>query len=260
MKPGIYPNISFEEYLLAKQINSSSLKIINSKTPAHYFESLNSERKENGALRFGTALHCKILEPDSFDSLYIAMGEINRTTKAGKSAYAELEETGKTILTDIELETIIGISKSIEKVPGLSGILTYGIKELSVFTEDRKCRLDCYNGKFIFDLKTCIDASPHGFSKQIYNYGYHIQAAWYLDTCALAGLDVNAFILIAIEKTAPYAVGIYQIGEESLKLGRYQYQKALEKFKECEVSGKWPGYSQNIETINVPNWALSQDI
>jgi hypothetical protein len=50
-------------------------------------------------MKLGTATHCAILEPERFNSEYVAMPEgIDRRTTAGKQAYADLLASGAEIL------------------------------------------------------------------------------------------------------------------------------------------------------------------
>ena len=54
------------------------------------------------ALDMGTALHCKLLEPEEFSKRFILAPEFNRRTTAGKEAEAaflkDCEHTGKTVM------------------------------------------------------------------------------------------------------------------------------------------------------------------
>jgi hypothetical protein len=260
MKPGIYQNLPFAEYLAAEQINASALKLIGSRTPAHYFASLSKPKEESQAMKIGSAIHCAVLEPGFFEERYIILPDgVDGRTKEGKSIISKAKQSGKVILSKSDAELCSYVALSVSSNAGIKKALKSGDSELSVFTNDRKCRLDHYTQSWIFDLKTCNDASPKEFAKQIYNFGYHIQAAWYLDTCKMAGLDTDGFIFIAVEKEPPYAIGLYELGSDSLEAGRSAYQSALDKLERSKISGEWPGYSEYLETIELPYWALNQD-
>jgi len=260
MKSGIYHNLPFAEYLDSEQINASDLKLINSRTPAHYLASLSKPKEENQAMKIGSAIHCAVLEPDFFDERHIILPDgVDGRTKEGKTIISEAKQSGKVILSKSDYDLCHAVSASVMSHKDLNHSLKSGDSELSVFTNDRKCRLDNYNFGYIFDLKTCNDASPNGFSRQIYNFGYHIQAAWYLDTCKMAGLATDGFIFIAVEKEPPYAIGLYELGTDSLEAGRSAYQSALDKLERAKSTGEWPGYSEYLQTIELPYWALKQE-
>jgi exodeoxyribonuclease VIII len=260
MKPGIYDNLPFAEYLAAKQINASALKLIASRAPAHYLASLSKPKEETQAMKIGSAIHCAVLEPNFFDERHIIIPDgVDGRTKEGKSIISEAKQSGKVILTKSEFDSCNEVAAAVSSNKGIGNALKKGDSELSIFTDDRKCRLDHYNSGNIFDLKTCNDASPKGFSRQIHNFGYHIQAAWYMDTCKMAGLEADGFIFIAVEKELPYAIGLYELGADSLQAGRSAYKLALEKLERAKSTGDWPGYSEYLETIELPYWALNME-
>jgi exodeoxyribonuclease VIII len=260
MKPGIYHNLPFAEYLSSEQINASALKLIASRTPAHYYASLSNPKEESHAMKIGSAIHCSVLEPDFFEERHVILPDgVDGRTKEGKYIMSEAKKSGKVILSKSDAELCIDVALAVSSKAGIKKYIKSGDSELSVFTKDRKCRLDHYNSGNIFDLKTCNDASPNGFSKQIYNYGYHIQAAWYIDTCKMAGLEADGFIFIAVEKEAPYAIGLYELGSDSLEVGRSAYQSALDKLEHAKSTGEWPGYSEYLETIDLPYWELNKE-
>lgn len=259
--------ISNEAYHADSAIGSSTLKTID-KTSV--FHAVNQVRKETDALVFGNALHCLILEPEQFDEKYAVKPVCDRRTKLGKQLYAEfLEESeGKIILTQEQHTAAYGIAKSLANHPLVSNMLKGGESEVSYFADDsfynvkRKCRLDYFKGGVIFDVKTCKDASPQGFLKAVINYGYHLQASYYLDTVNMSGEDTaKEFVFIAVENVFPYAVGVYKLDEQSLKAGRNRYKAALTKLAEFKASDKPVenfSYSPHLVELELPIWELEQ--
>jgi hypothetical protein len=75
--------------------------------------------------------------------------------------------------------------------------------------------IDQHGATTIADVKTTEDASIEAFSKTIAQYGYAQQAAYYMDL-----LGASHFVFIAVEKTAPYAVGVYCLDAASIAVGR----------------------------------------
>ena len=55
------------------------------------------------------------------------------------------------------------------------------------------------------DVKICARAEKTLFSKDAFEYGYHIQAAHYMLVCRAAGLHVGHFVFVVVEKSKPYA-------------------------------------------------------
>lgn len=171
-----------------------------------------------------------------------------------------MEASGKTLLSAGDYENVLKISKTVRTHETAGRLLGIGEAEVTVLTEmddvPAKCRVDWLRPGVIVDLKTTDDASPGGFSRSIASYGYDVQAAWYLDCCQAAGIEAEAFIFIAVEKAAPYAVGIYELDYASLEVGRSKYQRALSLWKHCTATDEWPGYSPEIVTLQLPVWAM----
>lgn len=104
------------------------------------------------------------------------------------------------------------------------------------------------------DLKTCADASPRGIQNAMVTGGYHIQAAMGREAIReLEGHDIPNWILLCIEKTYPYAIGIYIIDEAALEAGRAKYKQLLVELKECLEKNEWQGYAP--QSIGLPQWA-----
>lgn len=250
-----------EEYHKHPALSKSGLDRL-AISPAHYQAWLTDPRIETPAMKFGTAAHCAILEPTRFVNEYdVLPSGLDRRTKEGKAIYTELEAKGKTLLSIDDWQAIHGMLDSVMDHPAARDLLSEGLAETSYFSEmDRvavKCRPDWLSSGIVVDLKTTQDASLSGFSKSIANYRYAVQAAFYSDILASLGHDVVAFLFVAVEKTAPYAVGVYELDDMSLEIGREQYQRDLDTYRRCIESGEWPAYSSSVEMISLPKWAIA---
>lgn len=258
--------LSDTEYHATPRLNNSGIKKL-LKSPMHYLDSKLHPQEPTKAMAIGSAVHCMTLEPETFlDRYAVAPESLDKRTKEGKAAWAELEASGKIILSNADYQDINKISFAVRTHETAPKLINAGNPEVSVFTTmdsvDVKCRFDWLRpigDDFIaVDLKTTDDASQAGFAKSIANYGYDIQAAWYIDCAKAAGIEIVNFIFIVVEKSSPYAVALYELDEESIEAGRAKYQKALNTYKDCIATGEWQGYSSNIETIRLPAWALKE--
>jgi hypothetical protein len=121
----------------------------------------------------------------------------------------------------------------------------------------------------IGDYKTCKDASPRGFAKAVADYRYYLQAHVYGAGYAAMFADRIAappgYALIAQERTAPYRVAVYELHPDALRKGRQDAERAMEIYRdnrEAEAEGRpgaWPGYSPEIEVIDLPYWAYREE-
>jgi hypothetical protein len=115
-----------------------------------------------------------------------------------------------------------------------------------------KCRFDWYDGEYVWDLKTCRDASPRGFKQAVNNFNYHLQAALYLDACSSLNLNTKGFRFLAQEKQEPYPYAIYTISSEGLEYARSKNEQALELILECKKSGDYKPYNlNNVQVIEL---------
>lgn len=263
-EPGIYHNIPFEEYIRWEAASNTILGIIENQSPAHAQAFMATPPKSSEALDFGQALHTFNLEVMSFDEKYIVAPNFDRRTKKGKAASAKFDEDnkGKKRLEQDAYDTILAMAASIETHHFAKRFMWGGKPELSIVWRDKatgvlcKARLDYYHQDgVIADLKSTRDASVAAFSKAIYNYGYHRQAAFYSAGWEALEDEEPEFIFIAVEKTRPYGVATYIACEDVIIAGRFSYKQALKTYAECYKSGLWPSYPQEISEIHLPAWA-----
>lgn len=248
-----------EEYHSIKEyISASQIKDLLS-NPYVFFNPVEKEQKK--AFDIGSAIHCLILEPEKFEKEFTVAPKVDKRTKEGKEQYLQfLNKHGfKTILESDEFDNLIELQKSVLQHPEVVTLLKNGVSEMSYFKTLEngikiKVRPDRYRADIntIIDIKSCINASPDAFKRDIANYKYYVQAAHYIDT-----LQANKFIFLAVEKKPPYMVGIYELTEEDLNRGRELIAKALRISKQGHKY-KRPIYKSSdgkaIQTLVMPNY------
>jgi hypothetical protein len=262
-KKGIFADMPDYEYFLQPAINVSGLKTIVNKTPAHFLAEKSQPHIETKALTLGTAIHAATLQPDLFLSEYAKAPQVDKRTKEGKQIWAELEASNLKFLSADDYELVENVSLAVRNHVSASKLLQLGAAEVAVFSEfdgtPVKCKCDYLRDSIaIIDLKTTENASPSGFMNSVEKYGYHQQAAWYLDIMSSLGQPVGNFIFIVVEKTAPFCVGIYELDDDWLAIGRSKNQKALDIYRKCMETGDWHGYSEDLELLSPPKWLINQ--
>lgn len=253
------------------RISKSGLDEI-SQSPRHYWAKYLDPNREKetptAALLFGSALHTAILEPIEFARKYVVAPEINRRTNAGKAEWdallSDCYRNNQTLIDAEDRREIVRLKEAVYAHPSAALLLKHGRPEQTfAFREPitgAPCKmrpdwLDDTHG-FIVDIKTTDDASPTGFAKSVWTYRYDVQAAFYLDGLAqLEGAMRPGFIFIAVEKKRPYNVGVYVATEEVINMGRKRYLPDLEKYVECRQYNTWPGYSNEVQALQLPAWA-----
>jgi len=287
-EPGVYHGIAFTDYVAWDAINHSRLDLLR-RSPEHY-------RHGGGvisrALEFGQLCHTGILEPTQLSERYAVLptfeldaenvsgrGDAAKPSKSKSTAYyreqkeqflAEQRERGRLVIDRPTYDDFEAMVKALERnaraVSWLSG--TAQMREVSIVWHDRqkgkrcKARIDCVGDGALIDLKTTQDPEPRRkFPKQIFDYGYHRQGAWYVDgwnTLHADGLHdygpVTEFRIVAIGKESPRQCVAAPIDSESIELGRCENADLMAELMFWQERGEWPGY-ENPEDWGVPEWA-----
>lgn len=215
-------------------------------------------------MKFGTAVHQAILEPNAFKALAVVEPEFAGTGSRAAKEKWHLENHGQTILKREQYDTILGMLKSISKHEHASKIIADGAAEESFFWKDSATGLECKvrpdfvrEGHILVDVKTTEDASFQAFQKSIANFMYHVQAAYYLEGVSkVVNQKFDTFIILAIEKSAPYAVNTFILDEATIEAGKFLYCQALQKLKKCIDTNEYPAYPDELVEINLPSWAF----
>ena len=253
--------ISNAEYHADPAVSASHLHAV-AASPYHYWSRfLDPNRpviEPTAAMRLGSLVHCAVLEPDELNSRYAIAPD--RRTKDGKATAAMLAASGIEAVTAADMELAMAMAASVRSHQAAAELLRNGKAEQSFWWDDVdtglrcKCRPDWYYGTTVVDLKTTTDASPQGFAKSVANWRYHVQQAHYM-----AGTFAERFVFIAVEKTYPYAVGVYELDATAMNVGYALRRNNLQTIADCRAINEWPGYSQGIQNLSLPKWALNTE-
>lgn len=269
-------DLSNEEYHKHHAIGSSGLKLIG-QSPSHYWARYLDPNREpdqpTPAMKMGTAVHCAVLEPEEFAKRYIVVPEgIDRRSNAGKALFAEIEASGKEPLKHDEMKQVEAMRDAALNHPVSRVLFGNNLQqvETSLFWTDQETSVRCkirpdfllppckqFPRGLIMDVKTTANASADEFAKQAWNLAMHIQSAWYIDgfMASFDTVEPPPFIWLAQEKESPFATAYYSSSSDLITYGRSEYRKLLTIYAECMTSDSWPGYPQQINTLELPAWA-----
>jgi exodeoxyribonuclease VIII len=241
-----------------KYLSKSLLDLVH-KSPAHYISYLEGEKQEpTAAMIFGSLVHGVVFDQNN----YAVLPEgLDRRTKEGKAVYDMFMFANKgteLIVTQDQYEHALSIKNAVYNHEKASVLLQQGQAEMSIFGKienfDAKCRVDFLNTKHnvIVDLKTTNSAAPDEFAKSVWNYRYHVQAAFYMDLT-----KAERFFFIAVDKEKPFNVELYELDAEAIERGRQEYKKDIQTLQKCLDTGNWHGYTEDkkIHIISLPTWA-----
>lgn len=251
-------NLTNEEYHgdFRNYLSSSDLRRI-LRSPAHYRA---PHPQTTAAQEVGTLVHEAVLEPSTWQICRRPAPKIDKRTKEGKATFewqtAQEQQLGIKFVPEDLYNQVCAIAESVASLLGPTCLFTCGMAEVSGFTElnDQPIRIrpDYIRDEMIIDLKTTVDARD--FQRSVFNYGYDIQAALYLDAAkAIDGLE-RKFVWVVVEKEAPYGVQVFEASDEVIQRGRSLYQKAIQIYQDCAALDVWPSYSTAIQTLELPKW------
>jgi exodeoxyribonuclease VIII len=259
-----------ESYHRHPAVSKSRLDSI-ARSPLHYWaKHLDPNRwpaEATPAMLIGSAVHTSVLEPDEWDANYaVTPAGINRRTNAGKAEWDVFTTAAgsRTVISREDADLVGKITEGVFAHPAAGGLLGLpGKAETSLFWKDAETGLECKcrpdylldDGSTIVDLKTTESASPADFMQSIIKFRYHVQAAWYLHGVEQAtGKRPEQFVFVCIEKRPPFACAAYVAAPEMVQIGWDTARANLNRLAECMAADAWPGYSDQVELINLPAW------
>ena len=255
------------------------------KSPAHLQEYLNGEgMTSTDAMKFGSAYHAWVLEPDTFWDHYERKPvDLKKPTAAQLGAKKPSEKTvnqiedwkkftasiqGKTVIKEEDLEKIRNMYNALKAHPMASRLLFQKTRftEIAMFWKDPLTNISCRakadlirTDDIMVDLKTTEDASLAGFKRSVYKYRYHVQDVSYSGAFRqITGRHPAAFTFVVQEKTPPYLVEVYDLPPEWRLDGEIKYNRNLQTYTDCQLAQSWPGYSDGtkIVTLEPDPWML----
>lgn len=224
-------------------LSFSSLKAFK-ESPASFIEYKLAKREPSDAMLFGSMLHCLVLEPQDFENRYLCLedgdicaqigGAKPRATKAYKEWYqVTISEAGEReiVATNDYLSAKI-IASNVLHNRASAKVLDKGWEhEKPIEWEFKnfmfKGFIDGKGDKVVFDLKTCSDASPTKFHREIISNSYYLQAAMYLYA---VGENLTYYI-IAVDRKG--GVSVHKLEDRLIEHGMVEYNKLLDRFNEC---------------------------
>lgn len=275
-EPGVFDDMP-ETVYHADPVPGGSLSASGAETmldcPAIFRHEADNGRKNKAAYDFGHAAHKLVLGTGPEIRVVDAA---DFKTKAAKEQRDKAYADGAVPVLTHEYDAVKTMSAALKDHPIARLLFNpgHGKAEQSLFWVDTefgvwcRARLDWLpatreagTGRMVLvDYKTSASVAPGAISKSSANYGYHQQAAHYLDGVRALGLadDLATFIFVFQRKEPPHLVTVTQLDDNAIRIGRELNRRARERFRDCQQSGIWPGYSNDVELISLPNWYVRQ--
>ena len=235
-------------------------------SPAHFLSGLNEPEESSEALLFGSVLHGRLLEPDSFESRFFPMPKLNRATKVGKQCYAEclVEAAGRTVYPVAWKEPIERIIDNAMAHRRARELFAQGEAEVALVWLDEETGVKCKvkidwwaSPRQLVDVKSAEDVTFDGFRKACGRLGYALSAAMYCEAVFQITGEEPEWAFVACEKGRPNTVAVYRATQRLLERGRSDFRRALRRLAECRARGHFPMLQADgeWEDIDLPPWA-----
>ena len=296
LTPGMYPGVSYADYVAWPGLRVSTLKYAQY-SARHLKWALDGrlEREETDALRLGTAIHRRLLEPERYE-IFTAIAkpccaELKSGARKGEQCglassacddadnwYCGTHAAGREVskpteyVTESEAAMIEELNHEIRQHPVVKLLRAHGGCEVSAFCEiegvPMKCRMDKViepQGDVpatVIDIKTKppMSCSYDQCQKQAATLAYHVQADVYRRVLSkLNGWDDVAVVHLFVEKGPPYDCCVVQSTYEDMVAGNNAFLTWIRTYKQGMETGEWPGSCTDFAYGLLPDWALKRE-
>lgn len=279
LSPGLHFDIPDEVYRADAGLNQSLLKAFgHARSPAHFkWEQANPpdpNHPSRAGIRIGSYVDAWLFRGLKFLGENFAHWPGERKGNAW-TAFKE-QNAGSLLLNGDEYDRAHGVITALDEHNDMRSILRVSSQQVVAIVEHPRLKLrmkalidllpspercDPLLLAYAFDLKTASDASPEGFARACYDWGYDIQAAFYVDVLNFLGRDVKNFGFIVVENKPPHLVKIHYLLRESqiMRRARQKYEDWMTSYSNCVKLNDWPGYTSGWSEIQYKPWMLRDE-
>tara|TARA_R110000824_G_scaffold120382_3_gene275635 strand:- start:21946 stop:22851 length:906 start_codon:yes stop_codon:yes gene_type:complete len=273
-----------EEYHASKEeASSSTLKLARRSLELYEAMYVKGEVTSSGPspeMKFGSAFHCALLEPEEFEGRYTFEPEeidgepINKRLKAHREFLAGWGENngGKVVLAANDAERIEKMMAMINENSAVKTLMATGEAELAVkFSINQKEAMTgdfplkamfdwvCSDREIIMDVKTTrLAGGPEVFRREIDNREYHCQAALYCEAYRQMYGVVPEFYWLFVHTEAPYENYVFKMGDATREIGTEIQLATIRSLSAAQAMNHYrnPTVGTAETTIEVPDWTL----
>lgn len=249
--PGLYDDLDRAD--LPPGLSCSGAKDI-LRSPLIYKWKREYPQPPSPAMEVGQALHTAVLGKG-------ARGVPIEGGRGKAEREAEVRATGDIPLTADDHAAVDAMRAAVAAHPEAGPLIAKAKhREVAAIAQDPdtgvwlRAYIDALHPRYGVDLKKGRDGTLEDFSRVAYNFGYHIQAAVTLTIMEWLKQPLDAFLFVVVQSNAPHLVGVRELSEDFVDLGREQLARALALYAKCSESGDWPGPEPYL-LVSPPRWA-----
>lgn len=216
------------------------------RSAAHGHHARQKDQKQTYAMQRGTAVHAML-----FGTRKVC--GYPGSQRRGKEYDAFVAERPDTeILTMSEYDKALFMAESVMSNKLARQYLT-GEREKTINFRwmgiDCRATPDVRGTNFLTELKSSSTAEPMRFTWHALRMAYHAQMRMQQIACGAPKLDC---FVVCVESAEPYPVTVLQLDERTLEIGERMLVLWMERLKNCELSGYFPGYTEAVFPLIAP--------
>lgn len=282
------------KYYALEALSQSGAKTL-LQSPAAFRHERDNPRADTPVFAFGRLGHVLILEPTTVHARFSTGPDLSgvRTktgkpaanpgaTEEGKALVAEWLAANPTITVVTQAEWEAARAAAAAMLATTHPVYGLTLRELLALPDARtelpivwcdaetgtpmKAKLDAVvtlpSGQvLVLDPKTTASSmTASDLSKSVANFGYHRQAAQYLEALATEGICDAEFWFIFGQKSAPFETAWVRLSGAALTVGAQEMQAAKAIYAACATANSWPSAQVAgllpVE-IGLPGWYRS---
>lgn len=268
--PAIHPDIPIDAYVAdpcpEPSLSASIASILVNRSPAHAYAAhprlTPSPKAEwSAAANFGSAVHSLVFGGPKVQRYGYADWRKKEAQEDRKNCLAVGEipllmedyDRARAIATNVayDIEYIVG------DFHGLDMERTIVWREGEAWCRVRPDAMTS-DKRTVIDLKvTGVDIGNGGANRQFFGQGYDMQAAFLergLDDVHTDGAGKRRIIYLFVESEPPHAAIPLVVSEATLMVARKKMNAALNLWRECTTSKRWPAYPLIPVPTDMPGW------
>ncbi len=267
--------LTYEKYAAEKGFRASFLAKLKI-SPQHFQATINEPNEDTPAKHLGRLVHSLFENGERFMDTYIIEPKFTGYTKDGRESARSGEAIqakkdwyasrtpDQIIVTQDELDVLLGVAKSIKNSRLLTNMLKGSIRESSLFVDDDEtgvllqCRPDFVTASgYVVDIKTtrlfARDFPGEIFSDKFGKRFYILGAAHYVHCMKLAKISkTDNITLLAVETFPPYGCIPYNLDIGCIGPGEQWRSHLMGIYAECLKTNIWPGYPDEVVALSPP--------
>ena len=278
-EPGIYlevpANVYFADPCPAPSLTQSVAKIICDQSALHAWHAhpcLGGQADEpedyNKTKAIGNAAHAILIGRGK--SVHVLDFKDFKTKEARDARLFAEQGGGVAILKKhhIDAERLVAATRAqIAGIAGCENAFNVGFGEVVIAAQVDgiwlRSMIDWMESPVILDdLKTTgMSSAPHVLGRRMADAGWDVQAATQeliLDTLDPDNAGRRKFRFFPVENELPFSLSAVQLSESAMTMGRKKLQYAMDVWKRCLDSGRWPGYPAEITIPEYPGFKETQ--